>query len=90
MRPPPPDGGRGVALKASVRRCSVLGWTERQGKKALLYRAGLEFEASSREVLQILGPKIPPLLEKNQPDASHHAGPKPEDAADIEVIIEEP
>ena len=79
-----------VGLKASVKRCSVLGWTERQGKKVLLYRAGLEFEAPSREVLQILGPKIPLLLEKNQPDASHHAGPKPENAADIEVIIEEP
>lgn len=80
-----------VFLNASVRRCSVQGWTERQGKKVLLYRAGLAFEASSREVLQALGPKIPLLLEKQQSTGSEPgAGAESGNGAVIEMIIEEP
>ncbi len=74
-----------VVLKAIAKRCSVQGWTERQGRKVLLYRAGLEFETPSREVLKILGPKIPLLLEKSQPADAESAT-----TAGIEVIIEEP
>jgi hypothetical protein len=80
-----------VFLGAFVKRCSVLGWTERQGKRVLLYRAGLQFESSSREVLQVLGPQIPLLLEKAQLAGSPSRG---EDGAgtsgDIEMIIEVP
>lgn len=79
-----------VFLGAFVRRCSVQGWTERKGKKVLLYRAGLEFESSSRDVLRVLGPKIPLLLEKprskgSQPGEGAEAGK----VGDIEMIIEE-
>ena len=51
-----------------MRRCRVFGRGQQDGKRVLLYRAGLEFESSSREVLELLGPKIPLLLE--QPDVT--------------------
>ena len=81
-----------VFLGAIVRRCFVLGWTERQGKKVLLYRAGLQFESSSREVLQVLGPKIPLLVEKAPPTGSpsHSEDGAGGAVGDIEMIIDVP
>ncbi len=77
-----------VYLKALVKRCAVLGYTEDGGKRVLAYRAGLAFEHSSREVQELLGPRIPQLFEK--PKAS---GPKGDKAAkgprgDLEVTID--
>lgn len=53
-----------VYLKAIVRRCTVLGYTEDGGKRVLAYRAGLAFEHSSREIQDLLGAKLPMLLER--------------------------
>jgi hypothetical protein len=60
------DSGE-VWLKGVVRRCAVLGYTEEGGKRVLAYRAGLAFENSSREVAELLGPKIPALFDKPKP-----------------------
>jgi hypothetical protein len=60
------DSGE-VVLKGVVRRCTVLGYTEEGGKRVLAYRAGLAFENSSREVADLLGPKIPALFDKPKP-----------------------
>jgi hypothetical protein len=77
-----------VFLAAFVRRCIVHGWAERQGKKVLLYRAGLQFEASSREVLKVLGPQIPLLAEgADPPDPSGTGAAK---SKDIEMTIDMP
>ena len=56
-----------VFLRAVVRRCTVLGYTEEGGKRVLAYRAGLAFENSSREVADLLGPAIPTLFDKPKP-----------------------
>jgi hypothetical protein len=80
-----------VFLGAFVRRCAVHGWAERQGKKVLLYRAGLQFEASSREVLKVLGPKIPLLVEKAGPAEAPDLAPGGEETSkNIEMTIDMP
>ena len=80
-----------VFLGAFVRRCTVHGWAERQGKKVLLYRAGLQFEASSREVLKVLGPKIPLLVEKaGAADPPDRPGEGVVKSKDIEMTIDVP
>lgn len=82
------DAGE-VFLKAVVRRCAVLGYSEEAGKRVLAYRAGLAFEKSSREVLEILGPKIPLLLEKQKPSARRAEGDSgPAAHEDIELTID--
>ena len=58
--------GTEIFLHATVRRCSVLGWTEQEGKKVLLYRAGVEFEGSGRDLLGVLAPKFPELFSSGE------------------------
>lgn len=82
------NGGADLSLTGTVRRCTVLGWTEHEGKKVLMYRAGLEFEGTTRELVQALEAKFPELFEGARPTtydvpAQGEASPK-----DIEVIIQ--
>ena len=79
-------------VSGRLRQALFRAWlTERKGKKVLLYRAGLQFESSSREVLRVLGPKIPLLLEKAQPTGSpSRAEGGAGISGDIEMIIEVP
>ena len=80
--------GTEISLRATVRRCSVLGWTEQEGKKVLLYRAGVEFEGSGRDLLAILAPKFPELFSAGkglEGVAERHASP--DSTESIEVTI---
>ncbi len=83
------NGGADLSLTGTVRRCTVLGWTEHDGKKVLMYRAGLEFEGTTRELVRALEAKFPELFEEARP-TSHDLLSQGEAASpkDIEVIIQ--
>ena len=80
-------GKEDVRLSVTVRRCAVQGRGEWDGKRTLLYRAGLQFEAPSKEVLQVLRQRFPGIAERVK-NGWNMSGPHEEGTGGLQMIIE--